>query len=114
MISPPTGVKVRMYRHGHGDCFLLAFAGRQGRGRKNVYVLIDCGLKPGSEIDNHKIEDIVDDIHKATSGVVDVVIVTHEHQDHVNGFTKKKSGTPIFDKINFKQCWLAWTEDQHR
>lgn len=111
MTSPPTGVKVRMYRQGHGDCFLLAFAGRQGRSKKNVYVLIDCGLKPGSEVDNHRIEEIVDDIHEATGGVVDIVIVTHEHQDHVNGFTKKKSGTPIFNKINFKKCWLAWTED---
>ncbi len=100
-----------MYRQGHGDCFLLAFAGNNGATDRPVYVLIDCGLKPGSEVDNQKIGKIVDDIHGATGGVVDVVIVTHEHQDHVNGFAKKKSGTPIFGKILFNQCWLAWTED---
>jgi len=111
MESPSTGVKVRMYRQGHGDCFLLAFSGREARRKKDVYVLIDCGLKPGSEVDDQKIGEIVDDIHDATDGVIDVVIATHEHQDHVNGFAKTKNREPIFDKIKFKQCWFAWTED---
>lgn len=111
MTAPRTGVKVRMYRQGHGDCFLLAFAGYEGRRKRNVYVLIDCGLKPKSEIHRQPIEDVIDDIHQATGGRVDVVIVTHEHQDHVNGFAKKKRGTHLFDKISFGQVWLAWTED---
>ncbi len=111
MTSPPTGVKVRMYRQGHGDCFLLAFAGREGRTKRNVYVLIDCGLKPGSEVHEQKIEQVIDDIHDATDGYVDVVIVTHEHQDHVNGFARKKNRKHLFDKIEFGQCWLSWTED---
>lgn len=111
MQAPSTGVRVRMYRQGHGDCFLLAFAGKNGTANRPVYVLIDCGLKPGSEVDNQEIGEIVNDIHGATGGVIDVVVVTHEHQDHVNGFARKKSGTPIFDKISFRQCWLAWTED---
>ena len=51
MEAPKSGVKVRMYRHGHGDCFLLAFPGKANGVSRNVYVLIDCGLKPGSEID---------------------------------------------------------------
>lgn len=111
MTAPRTGVKVRMYRQGHGDCFLLAFAGREGRKKRTVYVLIDCGLKPKSEVKGQKIDAVVEDIHGATGGHVDVVIVTHEHQDHVNGFSKKKSKKHIFDKIEFDQCWLGWTED---
>ncbi len=112
MTSPPSGVKVRMYRQGHGDCFLLAFTGRDGRRKRNVYVLIDCGLKPKSEVKNQKIDKIIDDINEATGGHIDVVVVTHEHQDHVNGFAKKKSGKHIFDKIkSIGHIWLPWTED---
>ncbi len=112
MTSPPSGVKVRMYRQGHGDCFLLAFAGREGRRKRNVYVLIDCGLKPKSEVKNQKIDKIIDDINEATGGHIDVVVVTHEHQDHVNGFAKKKNKKHLFDKIkSIGQIWLAWTED---
>ncbi len=112
MTAPATGVKVRMYRQGHGDCFLLAFAGREGRRKRNVYVLIDCGLKPKSEVHGQKIDKVIDDINEATGGRVDVVIVTHEHQDHVNGFAKKRGKKHLFDKISFGQCWLAWTEDE--
>ena len=46
LIPPANGATVRMYRTGHGDCFLLAFAGQTED--KPVYVLIDCGYKPGS------------------------------------------------------------------
>jgi hypothetical protein len=112
MTSPPSGVKVRMYRQGHGDCFLLAFAGRAAGRKRNVYVLIDCGLKPKSEVKNQKIDKIIDDINEATGGHIDVVVVTHEHQDHVNGFAKKKGGKHLFDRIkSIGQIWLAWTED---
>ncbi len=112
MTSPPSGVKIRMYRQGHGDCFLLAFAGREGRRKRNVYVLIDCGLKPKSEVKNQKIDKIIDDINEATGGHIDIVVVTHEHQDHVNGFAKKKNRKHLFDKIkSIGQIWLAWTED---
>ena len=47
MEAPATGIKVRMYRQGHGDCFLLATRKRNGN---PFYLLIDCGLKPSSEI----------------------------------------------------------------
>jgi hypothetical protein len=44
-LDPPKGgAIVRMYRIGHGDCFLIAFAGK----KKPVHVLIDCGYKPKS------------------------------------------------------------------
>jgi hypothetical protein len=45
MIVKDSCVNVRMYRQGHGDCFLLAFPKKNGDA---CYVLIDCGYKPGS------------------------------------------------------------------
>ncbi len=110
MESPESGsgVKVRMYRQGHGDCFLLAFPTDKER---PFYVLIDCGYKPGSNVafGLAKISDIVADIGEATGNHIDLVILTHEHQDHVNGIWKK--GTPYFEDIKIGAAWLAWTED---
>ncbi len=110
MAPPRSGVKVRMYRQGHGDCFLLAFAGREGGRLRPVYVLIDCGLKNGSEVDA-SIQEIIDDIHAATSGHIDIAIVTHEHLDHVNGFARRGGGKRLFERLSVGQVWLAWTED---
>jgi hypothetical protein len=108
MQPPPSGVKVRMYRHGHGDCFLLAFRGSSGQ---PVYVLIDCGYKPGSNT-NFGLADIgkvVSHIGGSTKNRLDLVIVTHEHQDHVNAFGK--AGSSAFDPIEMSEAWFAWTED---
>ncbi len=111
MQAPENGVAVRMYRQGHGDCFLLAFP-REGGGDP-VYVLIDCGYKPGSQefVHGKKIGDTVKHISKATGDRLDLVIITHEHQDHVNGFWKKRK--PYFQDFEIGEAWLAWTEDPH-
>ena len=107
MQPPKSGVKVRMYRHGHGDCFLLAFPGAQG---EPVYVLIDCGYKPGSNVEYGlaDIDTIVKHIAASTNNRLDLVVVTHEHQDHVNGFGK--AGSSEFDPIAMGEAWFAWTE----
>ena len=54
-----------------------------------VYVLIDCGYKPGSpEFIKHNkpIGDIVEPTSsRPRGGHIDLAILTHEHQDHLNG-----------------------------
>ena len=92
---PPGGAAVRMYRIGHGDCFLIAFAGESPE--KPAYVLIDCGYKPGSPgklAQPTKVKEIGKHIIATTGGFVDVGIVTHEHQDHVNGLTSGELPRP--------------------
>lgn len=110
-LKPPKGgVAIRMYRIGHGDCFLLAFDGKT----KPVFVLIDCGYKPGSpgykEPPGTSIptrpDDVVADIKKVTTHI-DVAVITHEHQDHVNAITEKR-----FAGITIGQTWFAWTESE--
>ncbi|OJV14794.1 MAG: hypothetical protein BGO21_19070 [Dyadobacter sp. 50-39] len=120
LIPPTDGVTVRMYRQGHGDCFLLAFA--TDNPAKPYYVLIDCGLKPGSQDFIHpsptaetgfrkgpKIEEIVKHIGDSTGNHLDLMIVTHEHQDHLNGIWKKTK--PYFQNLAIDKAWFAWTED---
>jgi beta-lactamase superfamily II metal-dependent hydrolase len=104
---PPGGAVVRMYRVGHGDCFLIAFAGESPD--KPAYVLIDCGYKPGSPgklSQPTKAKEIGQHIVATTGGFVDVAIVTHEHQDHVNGFTETN-----FPGLKVGKVWFAWTEN---
>jgi beta-lactamase superfamily II metal-dependent hydrolase len=92
-----------MYRIGHGDCFLLAFPGAA----QPVYVLIDCGYKPGSpQHIKTTPAQVCAHLRAATGGHIDVAIVTHEHQDHVNAITKTN-----FTGITIGECWLAWTEN---
>jgi beta-lactamase superfamily II metal-dependent hydrolase len=94
-----------MYRTGHGDCFLLALPGEEEA--KPVYVLIDCGYKPGSPTYiETTIKEIADSLRAATGGTIDVAIITHEHQDHVNGITESN-----FAGISIRETWLPWTED---
>ena len=104
---PPGGAAVRMYRIGHGDCFLIAFEGENPD--RPAYVLVDCGYKPGSPAKLEKptkAKDIGAHIIATTGGFVDVGIVTHEHQDHVNGLT---SGN--FPGLKVGKVWFAWTEN---
>jgi len=106
LIPPPGGAAVRMYRIGHGDCFLIAFDGESRE--KPAYVLIDCGYKPGSPgklKDPTKVKEIGAHIIATTGGFVDVGIVTHEHQDHVNGLTFGN-----FPGLKVGKVWFAWTE----
>ncbi len=97
-----------MYRIGHGDCFLM------GIPRKNseapFFVLIDCGYKYGSQkfLPHKNVQKIIDQIAEDTNKVIDLVVITHEHQDHVNAFWKKKD--PYFKDFDIKETWLAWTE----
>ncbi len=109
MEAPQSGVKVRMYRQGHGDCFLLAFRDENG---DPFYMLIDCGYKPGSQV-HHPIDRVVQDIEESTGNHLHVVLITHEHQDHVNGFWNKfgNNEKKYFENIAVDQVWLAWTED---
>ncbi len=105
LLPPAGGAAVRMYRIGHGDCFLLALDGKKAN--DPAYVLIDCGYKPGSPKFIHtSSKEIADDILSATGGRVDVAVLTHEHQDHLNAITEAN-----FKDLEIGETWCAWTED---
>ncbi|MGO6847957.1 MULTISPECIES: ComEC/Rec2 family competence protein [Rhizobium] len=107
MKPPPGGAIVRMYRIGHGDCFLIAFDGATRE--RPAYMLIDCGYKPGSPdkmTSPTRVKDIGADIIATTEGFVDVAVVTHEHQDHVNGLSATN-----FPGLKVGKVWFAWTEN---
>jgi hypothetical protein len=105
LTAPERGVKIRMYRQGLGDCFLLAFRGDDGGPR---YVLIDCGVHMSQTGGRARMRAIVADICAATGGHLHVVVATHEHTDHLSGFVQEHAA---FAGLTIDELWLGWTED---
>ncbi len=105
MTAPGSGVKIRMYRQGLGDCFLLAFATGVGR---PFYMLIDCGVLMGTADAAAKMRQVAESLRASTGGRIDVLVATHEHWDHLSGFDQARE---VFDQIEIGEVWVAWTED---
>ena len=104
--APVGGLRVRMYRLQLGDCFLLSFPKAHGGA---FHALIDCGLIAGAADPSDVLTKVARDVGAAVGpGGLDLVVITHEHWDHVAGF---KYARDVFETIPFKQLWLAWTED---
>ncbi|MBZ5614662.1 MAG: hypothetical protein LAO23_11685 [Acidobacteriia bacterium] len=97
-------VRIRMYRTGLGDCHLLMFTPTNGKQRN---ILIDCGYFPGSPFSGVTMEQIAEDIGRSTDNRLDAVVVTHEHQDHLQGFM---DAAERFQKMTLSELWMAWTE----
>jgi hypothetical protein len=94
-------IKIRMYRGGTGDFFILQF---KTGAKVSFNMMIDCGCINGGK---EHFAPRVADLQKLTGGVIDLLVVTHEHADHINGFEK---AADVFKKITFKKVWFAWTE----
>lgn len=104
-VTPPAAVTVRHYCQGIGDCHLLRFPKPQGG---DFWMLIDCGVHSSVSGGSATMAKIVDDISKQTKHL-DVVVVTHEHTDHVSGFL---TAADIFKQhITVGDVWMAWTEN---
>src|SRR5262249_3954715 len=103
--SPLEGVRIRMYRQGLGDCFLLSFPRRDGG---PFHMLIDCGVILGTADAAENMKAVAQDIAAATDDHLHVVVATHEHWDHLSGFIQARD---IFDDIAIDEVWFAWTED---
>jgi len=95
-------VSIRMYCLGTGDCLILKFLSGSAT---RFTAMIDCGSCQGTA------EDFKPYIQHLASYVgkhLDLLVVTHEHNDHVNGFAKCED---IFKQFMIGEAWFAWTED---
>src|SRR5271165_6962375 len=99
-------LRIRMYRQGLGDCFLLTF----NPGGDEKHILIDCGTL-GSKTTDVKLPDVIADIDKTTNGHLHLVVGTHQHQDHLSGMAKLGDQFSAAQHKQIDNIWLAWTED---
>lgn len=95
-------VRVRAYCHGLGDCNLIEVA--DPAGGASFWMLIDCGIHSSAKGGKDRIDKVVADIATQT-GRLDVIVATHEHWDHISGFS-----TANFAGFAVGEVWLAWTE----
>lgn len=94
-------IRVRMYRIGFGDCFLVSLPTSPGDFR---HMLVDCGVHSKGNIGT--LDEIVDNIAAVTNKKLAIVIATHAHQDHISGFDPDK-----FSKFEIGEVWMPWSED---
>lgn len=96
-------LQFRMYHTGSvGDCLLLLFRKKEVISFK---MLIDCG---GWNADKASINACAADILQVTGGEIDLLVVTHQHEDHVSGFNQARA---VFDQLKVKEVWMSWVED---
>ena len=98
-------VHVRMDCHGLGDCFLLRIEHAK---KKFFHVLIDCGVYKGTAKSTELMREVAQDIAATTGNKLDLLVVTHEHWDHMSGFDQ---ASDVFAGIEITEVWQPWTED---
>ena len=109
-------VAVRMYRNILGDCFLLTITGRAGADQAEVksHIMIDCGVLQGTPNAGETMRAVVADVYAHTQNKpLDLIVVTHEHHDHISGFGFAREVFKPDDAARkaAEKVWFAWTED---
>ncbi len=97
-------ITVRMYNVGFGDAFLVEIPTAEGVRR----VLVDCGTigSPPSHALKDVVGRIIEDCTTDGEACIDVVVATHRHRDHVQGFAD-----PRWSAVTVSEVWMPWTEN---
>jgi hypothetical protein len=94
------GIRIRAYVVGFGDCILL----RLPDGNKIRHMLFDFGRAPNDAESLSRFTDIAKDIEKECNGQLDLLVVTHEHLDHLEGFYRERE---IFNRMKVERVWMS-------
>jgi hypothetical protein len=97
-------VRIRMYRQGIGDAFLLSF----NHGSKPSHILIDCGVLGGTPDSKLWAQRIAANVAGETGGRVNAIVGTHPHWDHLSGFLDARDE---FKALQVDEVWLSWAEN---
>ncbi len=109
--SPATGeagIRVRMYRVGFGDFFLITCL----HDGAEYHIIVDCGVFKGTTQtgDIGSIGAAVADMVQTTGGQVALIIMTHRHADHIAGFARYPD---TFKKLTVGAVWMPIWESEY-
>jgi beta-lactamase superfamily II metal-dependent hydrolase len=101
-------LRIRMYRVGFGDFFLVTVPTDEGP----QHILVDCGVTPGKtkKGDIGTIKDAVAHMAEVTGKTLALIIVTHRHQDHIIGFSRSAD---IFKDFKVGAVWMSIWETEY-
>jgi len=97
---PDPQIVVRAYVVGFGDCILA----RIPDGRATRHVLVDFGRAPGKGAGTSMFEAVARDIARFCGNHLDLLVVTHEHLDHLEGFYHQRK---VFDGVKVDHVWMG-------
>ncbi len=99
-----SSLNVRVYNVRFGDCVLVSVGASGGE----KHILIDFGNAPSMARSrggrNDVFGPVAADIAKRTDKVIDLLVMSHEHLDHMEGFYGEKK---VFDRIAVKNVWMS-------
>ena len=99
-------IRIRMYRVGFGDCFLVSLPVQTDGRLEQRHILVDCGVHSMGSLKN--LPRVVEHIGEVTDRKLALVVASHAHQDHIAGFGQCAEQ---FARFDIEEVWLPWTEN---
>ena len=93
-------IEIRAYVVGFGDCVVA----RIPDGDVVRHMLVDFGKAPGKGGTTAIFPDIARDVAKFCGGHLDLLVMTHEHLDHMEGFRHQRE---VFDTMQIDHVWMS-------
>ena len=97
---------IRLFDVGLGDCVYCRIPKAYKDGR-DFHILIDCGTLSGADYLSEAMKVLKPLLPKvAGKHHVDLLVVSHEHKDHMTGF-----GLKLWDDLSFGAIWMSCAMD---